>query len=114
MFSLKRVYEPRTQEDGCRVLVERLWPRGLSKNKAALALWLKDIAPSTELRTWFAHDPVKWSDFQTRYRSELRQRPDLIRQLRKMAKTERVTLVYAAHDQEHNAAVVLKAYLERK
>jgi uncharacterized protein YeaO (DUF488 family) len=114
MFELKRVYEPPTRRDGFRVLVERLWPRGISKDKAALDLWLKEIAPSTELRTWFGHDPAKWAEFQTRYLRELGHKPDLARQLKQQAQRRTVTLVYAAHDREHNAAVVLKAYLERE
>jgi uncharacterized protein YeaO (DUF488 family) len=114
MFELKRVYEPPTRGDGFRVLVERLWPRGISKDKAALDLWLKEIAPSTELRTWFGHDPAKWKEFQTRYSRELGQKPDLVCQLRQQAERGTVTLVYAAHDREHNAAVVLKAHLERE
>jgi uncharacterized protein YeaO (DUF488 family) len=114
MFKLKRAYETPMRQDGLRVLVERVWPRGISKDKAALDLRLKEIAPSTELRTWFAHEPTKWKDFQGRYSSELGQKPDVARQLTQQAERGTVTLVYAAHDQQHNAAVVLKAYLERK
>ncbi len=113
MFKLKRAYEKPSPKDGCRVLVERLWPRGVSKKQAALDLWLKDIAPSTELRKWFSHDPTKWKTFQSRYAKELKDQVDLIRQLRQEAKKATVTLVYGSRDGQHNAAVVLKKYLGR-
>ncbi len=109
---LKRAYEPAVRTDGRRVLVDRLWPRGLSKGKAKLDLWLKDIAPSTELRQWFAHDPDKWPEFRKRYRAELRGNPALS-ELRTLARRGKVTLVYAARDQEHNEAIVLRQILER-
>lgn len=109
---LKRVYEPASSKDGVRVLVDRLWPRGLSREKAAVDLWSKDVAPSTELRTWFGHDPAKWKEFQSRYRKELRENPQAVRALKEQVKTKPVTLVYGARDQEHNAALVLKRVLE--
>ncbi len=109
---LKRAYEPAARSDGQRILVDRLWPRGLSKDKARLDLWLKDIAPSTGLRQWFGHDPEKWPEFRKRYRAELRGNPALPG-LRAMARRGQVTLVYAARDREHNEAIVLKQILER-
>ena len=112
MIRLKRAYEKPSPDDGMRILVERLWPRGLTKKRAAVDLWLKDIAPSTDLRKWFAHDPARWKQFQTRYRNELRQKKDDIQSLKHEAKERTVTLVYAARDEAHNGALVLKRYLE--
>ena len=109
---LKRAYEPPSQEDGLRILVERLWPRGLSKQAAAIGLWLKEIAPSTELRKWFGHDPAKWDEFRRRYRAELDQKSDLLDDLKQRVRAGPVTFVYAARDESHNSAVVLKEYLE--
>ncbi len=111
MIAVKRAYDPPAAEDGLRVLVERLWPRGLSKQRARIDLWLKDIAPSTELRKWFAHDPTRWEEFQRRYRAELREKGDLVKLLRKPSREVRVTLVYAARDEAHNSALVLKRFL---
>jgi uncharacterized protein YeaO (DUF488 family) len=113
MFKLKRVYEPPSSKDGFRVLVERLWPRGISKEKAELDLWLKDVAPSPELRKWFSHDPDKWKDFQKRYLAELKKSGDAIDLLKQKEKKGTVTLVYASRDEEHNGALVLKDYLDR-
>jgi uncharacterized protein YeaO (DUF488 family) len=107
VLHLKRVYEPAARTDGRRILVDRLWPRGLTKEKAALDEWMKEIAPSTELRRWFAHDPDKWPEFQKRYRQELRARADLVREIAARAARGRVTLVYGARDEAHNEAVVL-------
>lgn len=104
---LKRAYEPAAADDGMRVLIDRLWPRGVSKDHAALDLWLKDLAPSTELRKWFDHDPARWAEFQRRYADEVRQHPELFEQLHDLAQKGRVTLVYSAHDEAHNDAVVL-------
>jgi len=112
MLQIKRVYEPPDRSDGRRILVERLWPRGLAKEKAAVDLWLRDIAPSTELRRWFAHDPNKWEQFRKRYLAELREKGELIDQLRREIEAGNVTLVYAAHDEQHNSAVVLQELLE--
>lgn len=108
---LKRAYEPADAHDGMRILIDRLWPRGLSKQTAALDLWLKEVAPSTELRKWFGHDPARWPEFQRRYAEELRQQPAPLAQLRELARKGKVTLVYSAHDEEHNDAVVLQRLL---
>ena len=112
MLKLKRVYEQPSPEDGFRVLVERLWPRGVRKERAELDLWLKDVAPSPELRKWFSHDPAKWKEFQKRYAAELKEDEGALRLLKQKMKEVTVTLVYASHDEEHNGALVLKAYLD--
>jgi uncharacterized protein YeaO (DUF488 family) len=112
MIRLKRAYEPAAPDDGLRVLVERLWPRGVSKVNAALDLWLKEVAPSPGLRRWFGHDPAKWLEFQRRYREELRHRPQEVAQLTKLVREGPVTFVYGSRDEGHNAAIVLKEYLE--
>ena len=112
MIRVKRVYEKPSRMDGSRILVDRLWPRGLSKERAAVTLWLKDVAPSTELRKWFGHDPAIWKQFQARYRKELRQKKDALALLRQKARTRTLTLVYAARDEEHNEALVLGKFLE--
>src|SRR5579872_299182 len=112
MIQLKRVYENASRKDGVRILVDRLWPRSLTKERAAVKLWLKDVAPSTELRKWFDHDPAKWSQFQVRYRKELREQKDALKLLKQKSKDHTVTLVYGARDEEHNEALVLKAILE--
>lgn len=109
---LKRAYEPAEASDGTRILIDRLWPRGVSKDKAALDDWMKDIAPSTELRQWFGHDPARWEEFQRRYGTELQQHAGELDRLRALARKQVLTLVYSAHDEEHNDAVVLKAVLE--
>jgi uncharacterized protein YeaO (DUF488 family) len=110
-IKLKRAYDPPSPEDGARILVDRLWPRGISKEKAALDQWMKEIAPSTELRKWFGHDPKRWTEFRRRYAEELRQHPDLVAGLRSLARQSRITLVYAAHDEAHNDAIVLRDVL---
>lgn len=112
MIKLKRVYEKPSSKDGLRVLVERLWPRGLTKGRAAVDLWLKDVAPSAELRKWFGHDPARWKQFQERYRQELRETKDAVRLLRQKGKERTVTLVYAARDEQHNGALALKKFLQ--
>jgi uncharacterized protein YeaO (DUF488 family) len=112
MFKLKRAYEEPSDGDGLRVLVERLWPRGLTKERAAIDLWLKEIAPSAELRKWYGHDQAKWAEFQKRYRAELRANAEAVKQLKQKGKGNTVTLVYAARDEEHNSALVLKMLLE--
>ena len=109
---LKRAYEQPAPEDGTRVLVERLWPRGLSKERAAVDLWLKEVAPSPELRRWFSHDPARWAEFRRRYRDELRERPDELARLRRLARGGPVTFVYAARDTEHNSAALLREAVE--
>ena len=112
MIHLKRVYEPPSTDDGFRILVERLWPRGLSKSRAQVDLWLKDIAPSPQLRTWYAHELAKWEEFQRRYRAEL-QTNAAVAQLQQLQQDKPIiTFVYAARDTEHNSALVLKAFLE--
>lgn len=105
---LKRAYEPAAADDGTRVLIDRLWPRGVRKADAALDLWLKELAPSTALRQWFGHDPARWAEFQKRYTHEIGQHADLLAQLRALARKGVVTLVYSAHDEQHNDAVVLR------
>ena len=114
MLRLKRAYEPAAGTDGYRILVDRLWPRGLSKAKAAIDAWMKDIAPSAELRRWFGHDPEKWREFRRRYQRELLARPDLVGEIATLASRRRVTLVYSAHDQLHNDAVVLAAVVRAR
>jgi uncharacterized protein YeaO (DUF488 family) len=108
---IKRAYEPSKTSDGTRILVDRLWPRGLSKRKAAIDDWMKDIAPSTALRKWFGHEPNRWAEFRTRYRAELRRQPEQLKHLRALARQGRLTLVYSAHDEAHNNAVVLRSII---
>jgi uncharacterized protein YeaO (DUF488 family) len=108
---LKRAYDPPSSDDGTRILVDRLWPRGLSKEKAALDRWMKEIAPSTELRKWFAHDPKRWPEFRRHYAAELRQHQDLVAELRSLARKGTVTLIYAARGETHNNAIVLRGVL---
>jgi uncharacterized protein YeaO (DUF488 family) len=110
-IKIKWVYEQADKNDGVRILVDRLWPRGLTKEKAAVDLWLKEIAPSTELRKWFGHDPAKWTSFRRRYETELRHNGDLLKLLKQKAREGTVTLVYGARDQTHNEALVLKQFL---
>jgi uncharacterized protein YeaO (DUF488 family) len=110
---LKRVYEPATPSDGCRVLVDRLWPRGVSRQRAHVDRWEKDLAPSTELRQWFGHDPRRFAEFRRRYIEELRGQTARLSSLRRRAREGTLTLVYAAHDTEHNAAVVVAEVLRR-
>jgi uncharacterized protein YeaO (DUF488 family) len=114
MLKLKRAYDPVCHTDGTRLLVERLWPRGLSKAKLCVDAWLKDAGPSTELRKWFGHDPEKWSRFRTRYFRELDSRPEAWRQIVSAARRGTVTLVYSAHDEHHNNAVALQDYVRAK
>jgi uncharacterized protein YeaO (DUF488 family) len=108
---LKRAYEAPDGEGGRRILVDRLWPRGVSKAKAAIDEWLKDLAPSTELRKWFGHDPDRWDEFQRRYAKEIHGHAELLAHLRGLAREGPVTLVYSAHDEVHNDAVVLRDVL---
>lgn len=114
MITIKRAYEARGATDGKRFLVERLWPRGVKKEDLHLDAWLKDVSPSPELRKWFAHDPSKWSEFKRRYRAELDAHPDAWKPILDAARRGRVTLVYAARDEEHNSALLLKEYLDKK
>lgn len=110
-IKLKRAYERPAQADGTRILVDRLWPRGVTKAAAAIDQWMKEIAPSTELRKWFGHDPARWREFRRRYAAELRKRPDELRSLRGQARRGPITLVYSARDETHNDAVVLRDIL---
>ena len=110
---IKRVYEAPDKADGQRILVDRLWPRGLSKDKAAVDLWLKEIAPSTELRKWFNHDPEKWTEFKKRYLAELKANSEVVKELKSAIKSGTATLVYGARDEEYNQAVALQELLEK-
>jgi uncharacterized protein YeaO (DUF488 family) len=113
-IELKRVYDPPAQSDGRRVLVDRVWPRGIARDHLEIEAWLKDLAPSTELRTWFAHDASRWQEFKRRYFEELAARPEAVRELAAQANAGRITLLFAARDRERNNAVALKEYLERR
>jgi uncharacterized protein YeaO (DUF488 family) len=113
MIKLKRAYEAAPKDDGLRILVERLWPRGVSKQKAQIDLWLKDLAPSTELRQWYGHDPARWPQFRKRYWAELKGQGDLLALLKYVAQERAVTFVYAASDEGRNSAVALKGLRER-
>jgi uncharacterized protein YeaO (DUF488 family) len=109
---IKRVYEPKEDRDGTRILVDRLWPRGLKKQKAAVDVWLKEIAPSPVLRRWFGHDPAKWSEFQRRYCDELKKNSSAVEELgRRIGESDDVTLLYAAKDPHHNHAIVLQRFI---
>ncbi|RWK11258.1 DUF488 domain-containing protein [Mesorhizobium sp.] len=110
-IAVKRVYEAPAKADGQRVLVDRVWPRGIARKDAALALWLKDIAPSDRLRKWFGHQPERWAEFQKRYRMELERNEEAVAQLRDVLREGKVTLLYGAHDEAHNNAVALAGYL---
>ena len=110
-IGIKRAYEEPERQDGTRILVDRLWPRGLTKEKAKIDLWLKDVAPSTELRKWFAHDPARWAEFRSRYLEELKRNNEPLSLLREEAAKGTLTLVYGAKDQKHNEAVVLQELL---
>ena len=112
MIKLKRIYEKPLKEDGIRILVKRLWPRGFTKERAAINLWLKDIAPSSELRKWFGHDPARWEEFRNRYWAELTEKKELIASLKQKSKQGTVTLIYSSSDEKHNSAVALKMFLE--
>jgi uncharacterized protein YeaO (DUF488 family) len=113
MIKVKRIYDHADREDGFRILVDRLWPRGVSKDKAKIDLWLKEVAPSDDLCNWFSHDPEKWEDFKKKYALELRGKTELIRKIRQAEKDRgTVTLLYSAKDQEHNQAVALNDFLK--
>lgn len=109
---VKRAYEKPAKSDGVRVLVDRLWPRGIRKDEAGLDAWMKEIAPSNELRKWFNHDPGRWEEFEARYHRELEEHADLVGRLAALARKGRLTLVYGARDEERNNAAALKTYLE--
>jgi uncharacterized protein YeaO (DUF488 family) len=112
-IQLKRAYDKPKKTDGKRILVDGLWPRGIKKDQASITLWLKDITPSKELRTWFGHDPDKWPEFKRRYFKELKQHRESVKQVTELAEHGKITLVYGAKDEEHNNAVALKDYLEK-
>jgi uncharacterized protein YeaO (DUF488 family) len=114
MIHLKRAYDKSSADDGVRILVERLWPRGLTKAKAALDLWIRDVAPSPDLRKWFGHDPARWKQFKQRYWKELKYKKDDVDVLRRKARQGRVTFIYAAHDEEHNGALALKEFIQQR
>ena len=114
MIRLKRVYEEEAPDDGTRYLIERLWPRGVKKESLHIDAWLKDAGPSTELRKWFSHDPEKWPEFRRRYFAELDRAPEVWAPIRDAARHGTVTLLFSSHDTEHNNAVALKEYIERK
>lgn len=113
-LAIKRVYLPPEDGDGQRVLVDRIWPRGVSKREAAVDVWLKDIAPSAGLRKWFGHDPARWDEFGKRYRAELADNDEAVAQLRELVNAGRVTLLYGAHDEDHNQARILLELMEGK
>jgi uncharacterized protein YeaO (DUF488 family) len=115
VINQKRIYVGSRRADGYRILVDRVWPRGVSKEQANIAVWLKEIAPSTALRKWFGHDPKRWPEFQKRYRQELRDKPDLISRIKQLEKEHRVvTLLFSARDEERNQAVVLREFLAKR
>ena len=114
MIRLKRAYEEPASKDGLRILVERLWPRGVSKERAAIDLWLRELAPSTELRKWFHHAPEKWDEFRQRYWAELKEKGDLLALLKHRTSEGPVTFVFAARDEQRNSAIALKEYLEER
>ena len=111
---VKRVYDAPAVDDGVRVLVDRVWPRGLSKEKARIDQWLKEVAPSTALRQWFGHDPARWTEFRRRYRAELKQNLAPLEALRSLVRGKAATLVYGARDEQHNQAVVLAEFLNER
>jgi uncharacterized protein YeaO (DUF488 family) len=114
MIKIKRIYDPPAEDDGFRILVDRLWPRGLTKEKAKLDLWLKEIAPSDQLRKWYAHDPKKWPEFKKKYSKELDQKVDLIDQIVKKTKEGDLTLLFSSKEEKLNNAVALREYIETK
>jgi uncharacterized protein YeaO (DUF488 family) len=114
VIQIKRVYDPSAKEDGARFLVERLWPRGMKKVALHMDAWCKNLAPSDDLRRWFSHDPAKWKEFQRRCRAELADNPAACQPLLDAAKQGNITLLYSAHDTEHNNAITLKSYLEER
>lgn len=108
---IKRAYEPPAHDDGARILIDRLWPRGVKKEALALDRWARELAPSTELRQWFGHDPARWQEFRQRYAAELQSHADLLESLRTLARKGPITLVYGAHDEAHNNAVAMRGFL---
>ncbi len=115
MLTMKWAYEPASASDGKRILIDRLWPRGISKERAQIDTWMKDIAPSTELRKWYGHDPEKWEEFRRKYFEELLARPEVVEELRDVIRVhDTVTFLFAAHDTDHNNALALKEFLEQQ
>ena len=112
-IKIKRVYEPASKDDGYRVLVDRLWPRGMRKEEADLDLWLKEVAPSNSLRKWYSHDPERWEEFKERYARELDEKTELVEQIERKARDERVTLLFSSKEEHNNNAQALKEYIER-
>jgi uncharacterized protein YeaO (DUF488 family) len=112
MIRIKRAYEPASETDGQRILVDRLWPRGISKERARIDRWAKELAPTTALRQWFGHDPAKWAEFQKRYKNELEANGEALREIADLAEGSTVTLVFGARDEQHNEAVVLRTVIE--
>jgi uncharacterized protein YeaO (DUF488 family) len=112
VINLKRAYDPASKADGVRILVERLWPRGVKKTSLRIESWLKDVAPSTDLRKWFSHDPAKWDEFRRRYFDELKANPEAWRPILEAARRGTVTLIYSSHDPDHNNAVALRKFLQ--
>jgi uncharacterized protein YeaO (DUF488 family) len=114
MIVLKRIYDKSEEKDGYRILIDRLWPRGVSKDEAKIDLWLKEVAPSNELRKWFSHDIKKWDDFKSKYKKELKGNLEIVQKIRQIEKEEKiVALIYSAKDEKHNNAVVLKEFLQK-
>lgn len=113
-IKIKRIYEAPAKADGFRILVDRVWPRGMTKEKAAVGLWLKEAGPSTELRKWFNHDPAKWTEFKKRYTAELKKNSGPMDEIKEHAKKGVLTLVYSAKDEEHNQAVVIREFLDNE
>ncbi len=111
--NIKRIYAPPAKADGQRVLVDRVWPRGIRKDEAALDEWLKDVAPSSELRKWFGHSAERWDEFRKRYEAEIKEQPESFGRLLELCSQRKTTLLFAARDEEHNNAVALKALVER-
>ena len=114
MIRLKRIYEQSSNQDGIRVLVDKLWPRGLRKNEARIDIWFKEIAPDDELRKWFSHDPKKWEEFRKRYLKELKENEECVQKIIEKAKETDLTLLYAAKNERFNNAIVLKEYIESR
>jgi uncharacterized protein YeaO (DUF488 family) len=112
MIKIKRAYDPLSSDDGKRILVDRLWPRGIEKEDAAIDEWLKDIAPSTELRRWYSHDPAKWGEFKKRYKIELKDKIGIVDRLRQESKKRTITFLFSAKERELNNAVALKQFIE--
>lgn len=114
MVKVKRIYDPVSKDDSKRILVDRLWPRGMKKGEVMIDEWLKDIAPSNELRKWFSHDPSKWLEFKHRYKKELKDKANVLERIKKEAKTKTITFLFSAKDTEHNNAVVLKEVIDQQ